>query len=164
MQLLAAPQRRTALQLGVDACLSPLRLRRGNLDGTFFGSCEAGFFSLYIDEELNVMPCSFCNDPAHAFSLREYSLEEIWTEKFGPYRARAAGNRSEQRECAVKRRGTCPFYPSPSCAIVSPDRKIFYNPLVFQELTGQANLKPIRRRSVAMHIRFRRAHYQQHTF
>lgn len=43
MQFLAAPQRRTALQLGVDACLSPLLLRRGNLDGTFFGSCEAGF-------------------------------------------------------------------------------------------------------------------------
>ncbi len=31
-------------------------------------------FSLYIDEELNVMPCSFCNDPARAFSLRATAL------------------------------------------------------------------------------------------
>ena len=111
LKLLAAPQRLTALRLGVDACLSPLLLREGTLDATFFDSCEAGFFSVYIDEGLNVAPCSFCNDPAHAYSLREHSLEEIWTEKFGPYRARAAGNCDEQRGCAAVCRGTCPFYP-----------------------------------------------------
>lgn len=27
-----------------------------------------------MDEELNVMPCSFYNDPAHAFSLRATAL------------------------------------------------------------------------------------------
>ncbi len=126
VELITARQPRTALRLGVDACLSPLLLRHGLPEPAFLDGCEAGFFSVFIDEQLNVSPCSFCNDRSHAFSLREHAFEEIWNEKFAPYRELASRACSHQQGCPPDCRGACPFYPELSLCSCSTPRE---NPL-----------------------------------
>ncbi len=126
VELITAGQPRTRLRLGVDACLSPLLLKHGLESPEYLDSCEAGFFSVFIDEELQVAPCSFCNDETYRFSLREHSFEEIWSEKLAPYRAYAGGKCAEQSVCSAGCRGPCPFYPQLSlCSGSTPSE----NPL-----------------------------------
>ncbi len=126
VELLAAADRHTGLRLGVDACLAPLLLRRGVPEPACLDSCEAGFFSIFIDEELNVMPCSFCTEKAYAFSLRDYSLKEIWEEKFRPYRALASATCARRPDCGAGCRGACPFYSEVARCSCSTPRE---NPL-----------------------------------
>ena len=50
--------------------------------------CESARFSAYIDAEMNMMPCSFCNqDKAEFVSLKKVSMREAWySEVFNSFR------------------------------------------------------------------------------
>jgi radical SAM protein with 4Fe4S-binding SPASM domain len=98
------------IRIGFDACFVPILLHLTNTDVKFIDPCECAFFSVYIDENLNVKPCSFTNTQHHTFNLRENSFQTIWEEKFDVYR------RSSINQCARickntnNCRGGCPFF------------------------------------------------------
>lgn len=95
--------KQSSTRIGFDACFVPLLLRHTNIDTQFVDACECGFFSAYIDENLTVKPCSFSNNEQFNYSLKDFSLEEIWHNKFKKYRD-VAGNQcsiscSKNNEC-----------------------------------------------------------------
>lgn len=103
----------TKLKIGFDACFVPVLIKNSQIDVDFVDSCECGFFSLYIDEKLNVTPCSFCNDDQRSYNLKQVDLEGIWQEKFSDYRTFVTENSKQHcRECEKKLecRGKCPFF------------------------------------------------------
>lgn len=103
----------TTLKIGFDACFVPVLLKTTNMDKTLIDSCECGFFSVYIDENMNVSPCSFCNSEKYRYNLKNFSFDNIWHEKFSNYRHYV------DKECKLKCfkceeshecRGVCPFF------------------------------------------------------
>ncbi len=106
-------QTKSTIKFGFDACFVPALLKFSKIDVDLIDSCECGFFSVYIDEKLNVMPCSFCNDSQYIFNLKEYSFYDIWKHKFSKYRQfitehgqESCDDCEESLEC----RGRCPFF------------------------------------------------------
>jgi radical SAM protein with 4Fe4S-binding SPASM domain len=103
----------TDLKIGFDACFIPVLIKHTAIDTDFVDSCECGFFSLYIDEKLNVSPCSFCNDESYSYNLNEISIEDIWQEKLSDYREFVAENTKDSCADCDKNsecRGRCPFF------------------------------------------------------
>jgi radical SAM protein with 4Fe4S-binding SPASM domain len=75
-----------SVPIGFDACFVPLLLNRTQIATEFVDSCECAFFSVYVDELLNVRPCSFATGGRDAWNLQEHSMKEIWEWKFAGYR------------------------------------------------------------------------------
>ncbi len=103
----------TDLKIGFDACFVPVLMKYTCIDTDFVDSCECGFFSLYIDENLNVSPCSFCNDESYSYNLKQISIENIWQNQLSGYRKFVAKNTEKScRECKKNSecRGKCPFF------------------------------------------------------
>ena len=75
-----------SVHIGFDACFVPILMSQTTIDADYVDSCECAFFSVYIDERMNVKPCSFAIGCRDSFSLRKYSMEEIWTRHFASYR------------------------------------------------------------------------------
>ncbi|VBB09566.1 radical sam [Lucifera butyrica] len=100
----------TKLQFGFDACFVPLLFRKTKVNFELLDSCECGFFSVYIDERLDVSPCSFCNERSYKFSLRQYNFADIWENEFQKYRQKVLKNCPDN--CAVSDicRGKCEFF------------------------------------------------------
>jgi len=107
----AVDARRTTVKVGFDACLVPLLLHSTRVDTQLIDSCECGFFSVYIDEMLNVSPCSFSTGSKYSWNLRSMSFEHIWQKELGQYRAEI--HNDCQRKCPAHAacRGQCPFFP-----------------------------------------------------
>lgn len=110
LELVANP--RTRIPLGFDACAVPLLLQSGCADPRTVDACECGFFSAYIDEKLDVKPCSFDMGDAWTSNLFEEDFATIWEERWEPYRL-AQSAQVCARECGNKAhcRGTCPHFP-----------------------------------------------------
>ncbi|HML89164.1 MAG TPA: radical SAM protein [Methylomusa anaerophila] len=108
LQLVDQPA--TKIKIGFDACFVPNLLCNTMVDADFLDSCECGFFSVYVDENLNVLPCSFCNDAQYSFNLREYTFADIWQRRFQKYREAAAGNCTVNCSSAQQCRGKCVFF------------------------------------------------------
>ena len=72
--------------IGFDACFIPMLMHFNNIDLKFVDPCECAFFSIYVDENLIVRPCSFANNNEFNFSLKKFSMEYIWTVLFDRYR------------------------------------------------------------------------------
>lgn len=103
--------KRATTAIGFDACFVPLLLHTTGVDRRLVDPCECGFFSVYIDEELNVKPCSFTNSPNHCYSLREMSFEQVWQVELHEYRNSMVN--ACQRQCNARDacRGDCPYFP-----------------------------------------------------
>ncbi|MPM03409.1 hypothetical protein SDC9_49676 [bioreactor metagenome] len=97
-------------RIGFDACFVPMLMRYTKTRIEYIDACEVGFFSVYIDEKLNVSPCSFSNG-ADSYNLREYDFYDIWLNKFKDFRSRH--NNMCKQDCIAKKscRGFCPYYP-----------------------------------------------------
>ncbi|MBZ2167036.1 radical SAM protein [Methanobacterium spitsbergense] len=101
------------VRMGFDACFVPLLMKNTDVDNKMIDSCECGFFSVYIDENLNVMPCSFCNDDNFKYNLKEFNFGEIWLDKFSDYRNLITEyGRIDCDDCDKLDdcRGKCPFF------------------------------------------------------
>ena len=103
----------TDIKIGFDACFVPVLMKATGVNVDLIDSCECGFFSVYIDENLDVTPCSFCNNSDYHYNLKQFSFEEIWESKFSPYRNYI--NNSCKSDCAdcdkiSGCRGKCPFF------------------------------------------------------
>ncbi len=98
-------------RIGFDACFVPMLLRYTDTNVDYVDSCECGYFSIYIDEKMNVKPCSFTNDERFVFNLREYTFEEIWNNKLRDYRAYLSSITCSLK-CDKKSncRGACIYY------------------------------------------------------
>lgn len=73
-------------RIGFDACFVPMLMYYTNVDLKYIDPCECAFFSVYIDENLFMSPCSFSSNTDFAYSLKEHSINHIWTVLFGKYR------------------------------------------------------------------------------
>ena len=98
-------------RIGFDACFVPVLLRHTEVDADYIDSCECGFFSVCIDEGLNVKPCSFANNSEFSYNLQEYDMRDIWERKYETYRRRMAGENCVN-ECKNKDncRGKCYYF------------------------------------------------------
>lgn len=99
-----------AIRIGFDACFVPMLLHETNINVNYVDSCECAYFSVYVDEKLNVSPCSFSNNTGDAFSLRKYSFSDIWNKKFNKYRKSNINNCKNSCQNKVNCRGGCPYY------------------------------------------------------
>lgn len=103
----------THLKIGFDACFVPVLLKTTQTDNDLIDSCECGFFSVYIDENMNVSPCSFCNNDLYSYSLKDSSFKDIWQESFSKYRHyidSACKLKCARCEKSNDCRGHCPFF------------------------------------------------------
>lgn len=103
----------TNTKIGFDACFVPVLMKATGVNIDLIDSCECGFFSVYIDENLNVTPCSFCKDSEYYYNLKQFSFEEIWKDKFSGYRDYIDSNcKLDCLKCdkISECRGKCPFF------------------------------------------------------
>ena len=103
----------TTIKIGFDACFVPVLMKATGVNADLIDSCECGFFSVYIDENLDVTPCSFCNNSDYHYNLKQFSFEEIWESKFSDYRHYIDTScKSDCAECDEISgcRGKCPFF------------------------------------------------------
>jgi len=98
------------LRFGFDACFVPLLLKYTKIDARFVDSCECGFFSVYIDDKMNVKPCSFSEGNEFTFNLADYDFSTIWQMKLESYREKMKNLCNET--CPVRKtcRGGCLFH------------------------------------------------------
>lgn len=104
-------EKKSKLDFGFDACFVPMLLKYTNTDNRLLDSCECGFFSAYIDERLNVKPCSFTPNQKFSYSLMENDFEQIWIDKFKDYRLKIKNNCELDCSHKLDCRGGCLFYP-----------------------------------------------------
>ena len=97
-------------KIGFDACFVPMLIQHQAVREEMVDTCEGGFFSVYVDEYMNVSPCSFSGDK-DTYSLKEYEFYDIWQNKLQSYRDRVKNEC--KRVCVVHDlcRGACPYYP-----------------------------------------------------
>ncbi len=99
-----------ASRIGFDACFVPMLMHYTNVDINYVDPCECAFFSVYIDENLMMSPCSFTNDSSYTYSIEKYSIEHIWSKLFRNYRDSifndCVSNCKNKNEC----RGRCPYF------------------------------------------------------
>ena len=107
-----ARNHRSRTPIGFDACFVPPVLRHGCADPRTVDACECGFFSVYIDEGLNVKPCSFAPDDGDAWSLLEWDFKTIWNGFYDSYR-KSQSARTCTSACLAHEhcRGVCPHFP-----------------------------------------------------
>ena len=77
-------------KVGFDSCSAPALINRTTqVDLLSIDYCEAARYSMYIDADLNAMPCSFGNhNPALFVSLRDHTIREAWEgEVFSAFRS-----------------------------------------------------------------------------
>lgn len=96
--------------VGFDACFVPLLMKYTGTSVDIIDSCECGFFSVYIDEKLNVKPCSFA-DERFSCNLMETGMETIWERNYEEYRNEMLKNKC-MNECGNKAdcRGRCMYF------------------------------------------------------
>jgi len=97
-------------RIGFDACFVPMLMHYTNVDLKYIDPCECAFFSVYIDEKMQMSPCSFSNNRDFTYSITEYPIEYIWTVLFGKYRDSL--NNKCIRDCKnkIECRGRCPYF------------------------------------------------------
>ena len=97
-------------RIGFDACFVPMLMHFTEVDIKYIDPCECSFFSVYIDENLRMSSCIFSNNINFTYSIKEYSVEYIWTVLFDKYRHSL--NNNCLRVCKNKNecRGHCPDF------------------------------------------------------
>lgn len=67
-------------KIGFDSCTCPGIVNFSkNINMTSIDFCEGGRHSMYIDAQMNAMPCSFGNqNPKWFVNLKEHTIEEAW--------------------------------------------------------------------------------------
>lgn len=98
-------------KIGFDACFVPLLLRHTGVNPECVDACEGGFFSLFIDEAMQVKPCSFASGQDSGLDLERFDMDFIWNVAFEEYRA-AAFAKPCGSDCpaAADCRGLCPLH------------------------------------------------------
>jgi radical SAM protein with 4Fe4S-binding SPASM domain len=101
-------------RIGFDTCSVTGLARHGSVSCTSLEGCDAGRFSLFVSEQMEVFPCSFMVEAGYqGASLRNMSLIEIWRKHpiFRKIRDkhlnRGCGSCTTSAHCL----GGCPLFP-----------------------------------------------------
>lgn len=109
-------------RIGFDACFVPVLMKYTDVNVDYIDSCECGFFSVYIDEELNVTPCSFANNQKFSYNLKKYTMETIWQQKYENYRKEILKNTCISHcKNKIHCRGKCIYYDKLSFCYKGPE-------------------------------------------
>lgn len=101
---------KASCKIGFDACFVPLLMRFTKTNIDFIDSCEVGYFSVYIDENLQVAPCSFSNN-RDCYSLKDFDFYDIWLNKFDSFRNRIKNTCNQDCNARTNCKGSCPYFP-----------------------------------------------------
>ena len=98
-------------RIGFDACFVPMLMCYSSVPPELIDCCEGAYFSVYIDHEMNVSPCSFSGG-RDSYNLKYYDFYEIWLNKFEKFRLEHTNN-CKSTDCKAYKscRGCCPYYP-----------------------------------------------------
>lgn len=97
-------------KIGFDACFVPALMKYTRTNTTYIDPCECAFFSVYIDENMNVKPCSFTSNIDEIFSLKKYSFSDIWDNRFNKIRQSRVNNCTNECKMRHECRGGCPYF------------------------------------------------------
>jgi radical SAM protein with 4Fe4S-binding SPASM domain len=106
---------RGKVPVGLDSCAAPSfaslpgakipKIQAGKQAIDIVTFCDSGCFTVFIGEDFTVKPCSF--NETDVYSLNDFSFDEIWRDKFEPYRRKVLAacpdchNRGVCRGCAI---------------------------------------------------------------
>jgi radical SAM protein with 4Fe4S-binding SPASM domain len=100
-------------RVGFDSCSITGLARFGNAESVGLEGCDAGRFSLFVSERLEVYPCSFMAKSGQAgASLRESRLLEIWRSHPAFTSIRSQHKTGRCSECVAREQclGGCPVF------------------------------------------------------
>lgn len=98
-------------KIGFDSCSCPgIVNNTNNINYDSLDYCEGARHSMYIDSNLNAMPCSFANqNPSYFIDLHKYTIQEAWNsevfEKFRNSLRNSCHTCKDKHICA----GGCPI-------------------------------------------------------
>ena len=101
--------------IGFDTCAASYVCRYLGIDSCYYDFCEAARKSAYINEKLNVFPCSFYKEGYD--SLRKDTLKDIWNKSkvFETHRQLVLSNNGRCEKLEVCH-CSCPLYQISACA------------------------------------------------
>lgn len=101
-------------RVGFDTCTATGVARLGKASVLSLEPCDAGRFSMFVSEKLEVFPCSFMVEAGYrGIALRDQSLADIWKsnpafEKIrGQHKSGGCGDCGTRQHCL----GGCPLFP-----------------------------------------------------
>jgi radical SAM protein with 4Fe4S-binding SPASM domain len=105
---------RKQFRIGFDTFTITGLARFGNVQEFSFEGCDAGCFSLFVSEKMEVYPCSFMVEAGYqGIPLKDSSLGDIWRNYpgFKQIRAKHAGRGCA--DCTTSRQclSGCPLFP-----------------------------------------------------
>lgn len=106
------------LTIGFDSCTVPgIVSYMEGISPSLIEPCEAGRFSAFISEDLEVFPCSFLANTDCGISLRNHTLLDIWknADLFISMRERVRENNCKNCMHEYLCHGGCPFFPINNC-------------------------------------------------
>jgi radical SAM protein with 4Fe4S-binding SPASM domain len=101
-------------RIGFDSCSVSGLLRWGTVAELSVEHCDAGRFSLFVSETLDVYPCSFMVSSSYpAASLKSHSLIEIWETHPTFLKIRMQHKTSKCSACGIRecQLSGCPLFP-----------------------------------------------------
>jgi radical SAM protein with 4Fe4S-binding SPASM domain len=102
------------IRVGFDTCTITGLARLGNADKISLDGCDAGRFSLFVSERMEVFPCSFMVETGlGGVSLRGTTLLDIWRKHPSFLGFRAAHQRGGCADCVTRGEclSGCPLFP-----------------------------------------------------
>ncbi len=100
-------------KLGFDSCSVSWLIKNLEINENFAEPCEAARFSAFIDEKLNMLPCSFFK-PHDPPNINQNSILDIWQNDkvFIAFRKTLVENKCSTKNCFKSCLGGCPLYPN----------------------------------------------------
>jgi radical SAM protein with 4Fe4S-binding SPASM domain len=101
-------------RIGFDTCTITGLARFGEAHDVSLEGCDAGRFSLFVSEDLQVYPCSFMVEAGYeGVPLRETTLQEIWQQHPAFSRIRAQHASGGCADCRTPSHclSGCPLFP-----------------------------------------------------
>jgi radical SAM protein with 4Fe4S-binding SPASM domain len=109
-----ATSKKYSFRIGFDTCTITGLARFGDAPAISLEGCDAGRFSLFVSEKLEVYPCSFMVEAGYrGIPLRGTSLREIWR-KHDAFRGIRAKHREKGcADCTTPHHclSGCPLFP-----------------------------------------------------
>lgn len=113
--------------IGFDSCNAPAIVNfTHNINMDSMDYCEGARYSMYIDAEMNAMPCSFANQDSSWFvNLNEHTIEEAWnSDAFNRFRY-SLGNSCAGCKDRLLCGGGCPLV-NQTCLCDRTERNFVY--------------------------------------
>lgn len=102
-----------SFKIGFDSCTIPgiINMTK-NVNEASIDTCEGGRWSMYIDSDLDALPCSFDNQGKRwATSLHDHTIQEVWDgkifESFRSHFKKSCSGCDKRAACM----GGCPIVP-----------------------------------------------------